>query len=233
MAERVEVLLSEEKVNARIRQIGEQISRDYEGKELHLVCILKGASFFTCELAKRITVPVSLDFMSVSSYGASSESSGVVKIVKSYSKQTSFLNKTAFNQILQRRYMVDFCNAEHNPDHTLQQIHPESEIRYNPPLHNSVFPVLLVTIVCVFFFVMMNSQNAAGSGGGKMMNFGKSRAKLSIGDNKITLNEVAGRHVCFSGNRFGKQRLTGTRRTLQQNALRNSGAHLGKLTGFL
>ena len=82
MAERVEVLLSEEEVNARIRQIGEQISRDYEGKELHLVCILKGASFFTCELAKRITVPVSLDFMSVSSYGASSESSGVVKIVK-------------------------------------------------------------------------------------------------------------------------------------------------------
>lgn len=82
MAERVEVLLSEEEVNARIRQIGEQISKDYEGKELHLICILKGASFFTCELAKRITVPVSLDFMSVSSYGKSSESSGVVKIVK-------------------------------------------------------------------------------------------------------------------------------------------------------
>ena len=82
MAERVEVLLSEEEVNARIRQIGEQISRDYEGKELHLICILKGASFFTCELAKRITVPVSLDFMSVSSYGKSSESSGIVKIVK-------------------------------------------------------------------------------------------------------------------------------------------------------
>lgn len=82
MAERVEVLLSEEEVNARIRQIGEQISKDYEGKALHLICILKGASFFTCELAKRITVPVSLDFMSVSSYGKSSESSGVVKIVK-------------------------------------------------------------------------------------------------------------------------------------------------------
>ncbi|MBD5459109.1 MAG: hypoxanthine phosphoribosyltransferase [Lachnospiraceae bacterium] len=82
MAERVEVLLSEEEVNTRIRQIGEQISRDYEGRSLHLICILKGASFFTCELAKRITVPVSLDFMSVSSYGESSESSGVVKIVK-------------------------------------------------------------------------------------------------------------------------------------------------------
>lgn len=56
----------------------------------------------------------------------------------------------------------------------------------------SVFPVLLVTIVCVFFFVMMNSQNSGGGSGGKMMNFGKSRAKLSMGDNKITLNEVAG-----------------------------------------
>ena len=82
MAERVEVLLSEEEVNARIRQIGEQISKDYEGKALHLICILKGASFFTCELAKRITVPVSLDFMSVSSYGKTTETSGVVKIVK-------------------------------------------------------------------------------------------------------------------------------------------------------
>ncbi|MCM1425383.1 MAG: ATP-dependent zinc metalloprotease FtsH [Eubacterium sp.] len=57
---------------------------------------------------------------------------------------------------------------------------------------NSVFPILLVTIVCVFFFVMMNSQNSAGSNGGKMMNFGKSRAKLSLGDTKITLSEVAG-----------------------------------------
>ena len=57
---------------------------------------------------------------------------------------------------------------------------------------NSVFPTLLVTIVCVFFFVMMNSQNSAGGSSGKMMNFGKSRAKLSLGDNKVTLNEVAG-----------------------------------------
>lgn len=82
MVEQVEVLLSEEKINARIREIGEQISRDYAGKSVHLVCILKGGSFFMCELAKRITVPVSIDFMSVSSYGSSSESSGVIKIIK-------------------------------------------------------------------------------------------------------------------------------------------------------
>lgn len=82
MAERIEVLLTEEKINERIREIGEQISGDYAGKQVHLVCILKGGSFFMCELAKRITVPVSLDFMSVSSYGGDTKSSGVVRIVK-------------------------------------------------------------------------------------------------------------------------------------------------------
>lgn len=82
MAERIRILLSEEEVNVRIRAIGEQISRDYAGKNVHLVCVLKGGSFFLCELAKRITVPVSLDFMSVSSYGSETKSSGVVKIVK-------------------------------------------------------------------------------------------------------------------------------------------------------
>lgn len=82
MAEHVRVLLSEEEVDARIRAIGEQISKDYAGKQVHLVCVLRGGSFFMCELAKRITVPVSLDFMSVSSYGGDTKSSGVVKIVK-------------------------------------------------------------------------------------------------------------------------------------------------------
>ncbi len=82
MAESVRVLLSEEEVNKRISEIAEQISKDFEGKPLHLICVLKGGVFFTCELAKRLTVPVSLDFMSVSSYGQDTKSSGVVKIVK-------------------------------------------------------------------------------------------------------------------------------------------------------
>ena len=82
MAERVRVLLSEEEVDARIQAIGEEISRDYEGKQVHLICVLKGGSFFMCELAKRISVPVSLDFMSVASYGSDTKSSGVVKILK-------------------------------------------------------------------------------------------------------------------------------------------------------
>ena len=82
MAEHVKVLLSEKEVDDRIQAIGEQISRDYAGKQVHLICVLKGGSFFLCELAKRITVPVSLDFMSVSSYGSDTKSSGVVKIIK-------------------------------------------------------------------------------------------------------------------------------------------------------
>ena len=82
MSEHIKVLLSEEEVDSRIKAIGEQISRDYAGKSVHLICVLKGGSFFMCELAKRITVPVSLDFMSVSSYGSDTKSSGVVKIVK-------------------------------------------------------------------------------------------------------------------------------------------------------
>lgn len=82
MSEHIKVLLLEEEVDARIKEIAEQISKDYAGKQVHLVCVLKGGSFFLCELAKRITVPVSLDFMSVSSYGGDTKSSGVVKIVK-------------------------------------------------------------------------------------------------------------------------------------------------------
>ena len=82
MSEKIKVLLSEEEVDARIKQIAAQISRDYAGREIHLICVLKGGVFFTCEQAKRITVPVSLDFMSVSSYGDDTKSSGVVKIVK-------------------------------------------------------------------------------------------------------------------------------------------------------
>ncbi len=82
MAERIEVLISEEEVDAKIRYLGELISRDYAGKEVHLVGVLKGSVFFVCELAKRMTVPVTLDFMSVSSYGKDTKSSGVVKIMK-------------------------------------------------------------------------------------------------------------------------------------------------------
>ena len=82
MAEKVKMLIPEEEVNARIEELGKKISEEYAGKQVHLICVLKGGVFFMCELAKRITVPVTMDFMSVSSYGDGTKSSGVVKIAK-------------------------------------------------------------------------------------------------------------------------------------------------------
>ncbi|MHB8128600.1 MAG: hypoxanthine phosphoribosyltransferase [Mobilitalea sp.] len=82
MTDKVRVMISEEQVNKRTRELAEQISKDFEGKSIHLICILKGSVFFSCELAKRLTIPVTLDFMSVSSYGSETVSSGRVRILK-------------------------------------------------------------------------------------------------------------------------------------------------------
>lgn len=80
--EKIRVMISEEEIDKKVREIAEKISEDYAGKEVHLICILKGSVFFTCELAKRLTVPVTMDFMSVSSYGSGTTSTGIVRIVK-------------------------------------------------------------------------------------------------------------------------------------------------------
>lgn len=77
----INVHLTEEQIAERIRELGAQISAEYGDESVCLICILKGSVFFTCELAKRITSPVEMEFMSVSSYGAGTESSGVVRIV--------------------------------------------------------------------------------------------------------------------------------------------------------
>ena len=82
MEDKISVLIPQEELEARIREMAAQISKDFEGEQLHLVCILRGSIFFTCELAKYITVPVTIDFMSVSSYGDGTESSGRIKIMK-------------------------------------------------------------------------------------------------------------------------------------------------------
>lgn len=82
MAEKVRVLIPEEKLNERIQEMADQINKDYQGEEVHLIGVLRGACFFLCELAKRLTVPVTLDFMLVSSYGLGTISHGNIKIKK-------------------------------------------------------------------------------------------------------------------------------------------------------
>lgn len=92
MSENVHVMLTEEEVTGRIKELGKEISRDYEGKELLVVGILKGAAFFATELAKRITVPVRMEFMSTSSYGSSTVSSGTVKIKQDIETDVAGMN---------------------------------------------------------------------------------------------------------------------------------------------
>ncbi len=77
----IKVHITEEEVQRRVRELGEEISAAYGDEPLCLVCILKGSVFFTCELAKRLTCPVELEFISVSSYGGATKSSGVVRIL--------------------------------------------------------------------------------------------------------------------------------------------------------
>ncbi|MGI6538404.1 MAG: hypoxanthine phosphoribosyltransferase [Caldicoprobacterales bacterium] len=76
------ILIDEEKLMNRIREMGRQITEDYRGKDLVLICILKGAVIFASDLAREIKLPLAMDFMAVSSYGSSTKSSGVVRILK-------------------------------------------------------------------------------------------------------------------------------------------------------
>lgn len=100
MAEKIRVMISEEEVDAKIAELGAKISEDYAGKQVHLICILKGSVFFTCELAKRISVPVSLDFMSVSSYGDATSSSGIVRIAKDLDESIEGKNVIVIEDII-------------------------------------------------------------------------------------------------------------------------------------
>lgn len=82
MKEQIGVMLSSSEVETRISEMAETIDKAYEGKTIHLIGILKGSVFFMCELAKRMKNPVTMDFMSVSSYGDGTKSSGIVKLNK-------------------------------------------------------------------------------------------------------------------------------------------------------
>lgn len=78
----IRVLITEKEVEEKIRQIADRINTDYQGRQLHLIGVLRGSVFFVCELAKRLTIPVTIDFMSVASYGNGTESGGAVHMIK-------------------------------------------------------------------------------------------------------------------------------------------------------
>ena len=119
MADKIRVLLTEEEVDKRINEVAAQINADYEGRQVHMICILKGGVFFTCELAKRVTVPVSMDFMSVSSYGSGTESSGVVRIVKDLDESIAGKNVLIVEDIIDSgrtlAYLIEILK-QRNPE---------------------------------------------------------------------------------------------------------------------
>ena len=120
MEPKIEVMIDEETVEARIAEIAKQLSEEYEGKTLHIIGVLKGSVFFMCELAKKLTVPVTMDFMSVSSYGNGTASSGAVRIVKDLDEPLEGKDVLIVEDI------VDSGNTLHYLVEILRKRNPES-----------------------------------------------------------------------------------------------------------
>ncbi|AWZ49586.1 hypoxanthine phosphoribosyltransferase [Clostridiaceae bacterium 14S0207] len=114
-----EILYSEEQLRGRIKELGEQISRDYKGKELLLVGILKGSVMFMSDLLKEITIPCQMDFMAVSSYGMSSTSSGIVRVLKDLDYEIKGKNVLVIEDIIDSgttlKYLMKYLKSR-NPE---------------------------------------------------------------------------------------------------------------------
>ncbi len=118
MEDKISVLIPEEKIIERLGEISAEISKDFAGEKVHLICILKGSVFVTCELAKRITIPVTLDFMKVSSYGDGTKTSGIVRISKDTDESLEGKNVVVVEDIIDSgrtlHYLLDVL-TKRNP----------------------------------------------------------------------------------------------------------------------
>ena len=115
-----EILITEEEIKAKTRELGQQISRDYGGQDLLLVCVLKGAISFLADLMREITIPHAIDFMAISSYGASTKSSGVVRILKDLDSNIEGRNVLIVEDI------IDTGRTLHYITENLKTRHPKS-----------------------------------------------------------------------------------------------------------
>ena len=103
-----EVLLSEEQIQDRIRELAEQISADYQGKDLLLVCVLKGGVMFLTDLMRHLDIPHAIDFMAISSYGGSTETSGVVRILMDLNTSIEGKNVLVVEDIVDTGHTLDY-----------------------------------------------------------------------------------------------------------------------------
>jgi hypoxanthine phosphoribosyltransferase len=152
LAEPLDVLHSEEELRARIRELGAEIERDYQGKELVLLCVLKGAILFAADLARAIDLPLSLDFIGLSSYGEVTESSGVVKITSDLTKPIEGKHVLIIEDIidtgLTMRYLLDNL-ATRRPSSVkiCSLLHKPARARTKIPIHYLGFTVPDVFVV--------------------------------------------------------------------------------------
>ena len=121
---KLKVMIDEETIQRRVRELAEQISRDYAGRQLHLICILKGACIFLADLVRQLDLDVSLDFMAVSSYGANKQSSGEVRIVKDLDSRLQDRDVLIVEDILDTGITLDylFRNLKARCPHSLEMV---------------------------------------------------------------------------------------------------------------
>lgn len=105
-----DVLITQEQIRRRTLELAQEISRDYEGQDLHLICVLKGGIVFLVDLMRELTVPVSVDFMATSSYGAATESSGVVRILKDLDNPIAGRNVLIVEDIIDTGHTLDYLS---------------------------------------------------------------------------------------------------------------------------
>jgi len=117
---KLRVLISAEKIQARIRELGEQISRDYPDGNLHLICILKGACFFLTDLARAMKRDVFVDFMGISTYGKGKTTSGEVKVTKDLDISLEGANVLIVEDIVDSGVTLNYLV------HVLEQRRPKS-----------------------------------------------------------------------------------------------------------
>lgn len=106
MDHNISVHLTEEQLNKRIAEIGAEITKRFQGESVYLVCILKGSIFYTTELAKRIELPMNIDFMTVSSYGSETKSSGIINIKKDLESPIEGKNVIIVEDIIDSGYTL-------------------------------------------------------------------------------------------------------------------------------
>lgn len=136
MKEQIKVMISEAEVESRIAEMAAAIDKAYAGKTVHLIGILKGSVFFMCELAKKITLPVTMDFMSVSSYGDDTKSSGIVKLNKDLDESIEGKDVIIVEDILDSgrtlSYLIKLLNNRKPASMNIITLLDKPERRVNP-----------------------------------------------------------------------------------------------------